>query len=44
MGRKAAVLMYNETHYKNFTVNKALSLVGEDKATTIIDGGGADVE
>ncbi|MCJ7570581.1 MAG: hypothetical protein MUO82_01710, partial [Candidatus Thermoplasmatota archaeon] len=38
------VFVYNGTYYENVVVNKTISLVGEDKNGTIIDGsGGGDV-
>lgn len=33
------IYVYNGTYYENVVVNKTVSLVGEDKSTTIIDGG-----
>ncbi len=30
------------TYYENIIINKSISLIGEDKGTTIIDGGGND--
>jgi len=35
------IYVYNGTYYENVGVNKAVSLVGENKRTTIIDGNGA---
>lgn len=32
------IFVYNGTYYENLIVNKALSLIGENKDTTIIDG------
>jgi parallel beta-helix repeat protein len=32
----------NGTYYENIIINKSISLVGEDKNTTIIDGGGEE--
>ncbi len=34
------VHVYNGTYYENVVVNKTLSLVGENRSTTIIDGSG----
>jgi len=34
------IYVYNGTYYENVVVNKTVSLVGENKATTIIDGWG----
>lgn len=34
------VFVYNGTYVENIVVNKTVSLVGEDKAMTFIDGGG----
>jgi len=34
------VFVYSGTYYEHVTVDKALSLVGEDKSNSIIDGGG----
>jgi parallel beta-helix repeat protein len=34
------IFVYNGTYYENVVVNKTVSLVGEDRVTTIIDGGG----
>jgi len=36
------VFVYNGTYYENVVVNKTISLIGEDRHTTIIDGGGSD--
>jgi len=33
------IFVYNGTYYENVVVNKTVSLVGENKHTTIIDGG-----
>ena len=33
------IFVHNETYYENLLVNKSISLVGEDRETTIIDGG-----
>lgn len=35
------IFIASGTYYGNVTVNKSLSLVGEDRSTTIIDGNGA---
>jgi parallel beta-helix repeat protein len=32
------VYVYNGTYYENIIINKSISLIGEDKNTTIIDG------
>jgi parallel beta-helix repeat protein len=37
------VFVRNGTYYENVVVNKTVSVAGEDKATTIIDGGGNGV-
>jgi parallel beta-helix repeat protein len=34
------VFVYKGTYYENIIINKKISLIGEDKNTTIIDGGG----
>ena len=34
------IFVYNETYYEHVVINKSVSLVGEDKDSTIIDGGG----
>jgi len=34
------VYVFNGTYYENVVVNKRINLIGEDKNTTIIDGGG----
>jgi len=34
------VFVYNGTYYENIIVNKTINLLGENKNTTIIDGGG----
>jgi len=34
------IFVYNGTYYENVVANKTVSLVGEDRVTTIIDGGG----
>ena len=34
------IFVYNGTYYENVIVNKSVSLVGESRETTIIDGGG----
>ena len=36
------VFVYNGTYYENVVVDKSIQLIGEDKNTTIIDGGGND--
>jgi len=36
------VFVLNGTYYENVVLNKTVSLIGENKSTTIIDGGGAD--
>ena len=33
------VFVYNGTYYENIVINKSINLMGEDKNTTIIDGG-----
>ncbi|MEM3873843.1 MAG: right-handed parallel beta-helix repeat-containing protein [Candidatus Bathyarchaeia archaeon] len=38
------ILVYNGTYYENIVVNKAVSLIGEDKSNTIIDGNGTLTE
>ena len=35
------VVVYNGTYHENIIINKSLSLLGEEKATTIIDGNGS---
>lgn len=35
------VLVFNGTYFENVVVNKTIMLVGEDRDTTIIDGGGS---
>jgi parallel beta-helix repeat protein len=35
------ILVYSGTYHESLMVNKALVIIGEDKNTTIIDGGGA---
>ncbi len=37
------VYVYGGTYYENVLLNKTIDLVGEDKNTTIIDGGSGDV-
>jgi parallel beta-helix repeat protein len=34
------IFVHNGTYYENVVVNKTVSLVGEDRVTTIVDGGG----
>ena len=34
------VFVYNGTYYENVVVNKSITLIGEDKEFTVIDGGG----
>ncbi len=34
------VFVYSGTYYEHINVNLAINLIGEDKNTTIIDGGG----
>jgi len=34
------VFVYNGTYYENVVVNKSVNIIGENKETTIIDGGG----
>jgi len=34
------IFVYNETYYEHVVINRSVSLVGEDKDSTIIDGGG----
>jgi hypothetical protein len=36
------VFVYNGTYYENLFIDKKINLVGENKNTTIIDGGGND--
>lgn len=36
------IFVYNGTYYENVVVDKSINLVGEDRITTIIDGGGHD--
>ena len=36
------IYVYNGTYYENVIVNKTLTLMGEDKNKTIVDGGWAD--
>jgi parallel beta-helix repeat protein len=36
------IYVYNGTYYENVIVNKTLTLMGEDKNTTIVDGGWSD--
>ncbi|UCE74943.1 MAG: right-handed parallel beta-helix repeat-containing protein [Methanomassiliicoccales archaeon] len=36
------IYVYNGTYYENVIVNKTLTLIGENKNTTIVDGGWAD--
>jgi hypothetical protein len=36
------VFVYNGTYYENVNVNKTINLTGEDRNSTIIDGGGFD--
>jgi len=33
------VFVYNGTYYENLVINKTINLIGEDKNTTVIDGG-----
>ena len=35
------VYVYNGTYFENVTIDKAINLIGEDRNTTTIDGGGA---
>ncbi len=37
------IFAYSGTYYENVVVNKAVALIGENKATTVIDGKGAGV-
>ena len=39
-----SIYVKNATYYEHLTINKTLSLFGENKQTTIIDGGGVDLE
>ena len=34
------VFVYNGTYHENIVINKSINLIGENKETTIIDGGG----
>ena len=34
------VFVYHGTYYENVDIDKIINLIGEDKNTTIIDGGG----
>ena len=36
------IFVHKETYYENVVVNKSISLVGEDRNLTIIDGGGTE--
>jgi parallel beta-helix repeat protein len=40
VAENGTVYVYNGTYYENIIVNKTVNLTGEDKNTTIIDGGG----
>jgi parallel beta-helix repeat protein len=35
------VYVYSGTYYENVVVNKTITLTGEDKVTTVVDGGGS---
>ncbi|KAA0007607.1 MAG: hypothetical protein FE036_03360 [Thermoplasmata archaeon] len=35
------IFVFNGTYYENVVVNKSINLIGEDRNTTIIDGGGS---
>ncbi len=35
------VYVYNGTYYENVVIDKTINLIGEDKNTTVIDGGGS---
>lgn len=37
------VFVYNGTYYENVVINKTINLTGENRDTTIIDGGGSGV-
>jgi parallel beta-helix repeat protein len=37
------VYVYSGTYYENLEINKTLRLIGEDKNTTVIDGGSTDI-
>jgi len=41
VAENGTVYVYNGTYYENVVVNKSISLVGEDKNGTIIDGAGS---
>jgi len=41
VNKNRKVLVYNGTYYENIIINKSISIIGEDKNTTIIDGGGS---
>jgi len=36
------IFVYSRTYYENVVVNKTISLIGEDKITTVIDANGTD--
>lgn len=36
------IYIYNGTYYENIIINKSINLIGEDKNTTILDGGRKD--
>ena len=40
VSKNGTVYVYNGTYYENVDVNKTINLIGENKETTIIDGGG----
>ena len=40
VNESGTVYVYNGTYYENLVVNKSITLIGEDKNTTIIDGTG----
>jgi parallel beta-helix repeat protein len=37
------IYVYNGTYYEHVVVNKTVALIGENKSTTIIDGGGTGI-
>jgi len=40
VNESGTVFVFNGTYYENVVVNKSITLIGEDKNTTIIDGNG----
>ena len=41
--KNGTVYVYNGTYYENVIVNKTIDLIGENRDTTVIDGGGNNI-